>query len=97
MRLLITNDDGIYSPGIAALALAAQDFGEVRIVAPDGRLSEPLADVPKVLDRGQGGLLDVALDPAFATNGTIYLSYSEPGSDGAGTAVARALFAQKNL
>ncbi len=35
MRILITNDDGIYSPGIAALARAATRFGEVRIVAPD--------------------------------------------------------------
>jgi 5'-nucleotidase len=35
MRILITNDDGIYSPGIAALAEAAVTFGDVRIVAPD--------------------------------------------------------------
>ena len=35
MRLLIANDDGIYSPGIAALARVAARFGEVRIVAPD--------------------------------------------------------------
>ena len=35
MRLLITNDDGIYSPGIRALAEVAQQFGDVRIVAPD--------------------------------------------------------------
>lgn len=35
MKILITNDDGIYSPGIAALARVAQRFGEVRIVAPD--------------------------------------------------------------
>jgi 5'-nucleotidase len=35
MRILITNDDGVYSPGIAALAEAAANFGEVRIVAPD--------------------------------------------------------------
>ncbi|MBL7719618.1 MAG: 5'/3'-nucleotidase SurE [Flavipsychrobacter sp.] len=35
MRILITNDDGIYSPGIAALAQAARKFGEVRVVAPD--------------------------------------------------------------
>jgi 5'-nucleotidase len=35
MRLLITNDDGIHSPGLAALAQAAMDFGEVRVVAPD--------------------------------------------------------------
>jgi 5'-nucleotidase len=35
MRILITNDDGIYSPGIAALAEAAVKFGDLRIVAPD--------------------------------------------------------------
>jgi 5'-nucleotidase len=35
MRLLVSNDDGIYSPGIAALARAAQKFGDVRVVAPD--------------------------------------------------------------
>ena len=35
MRILVTNDDGIYSPGLAALARAATRFGEVRVVAPD--------------------------------------------------------------
>ncbi len=35
MRILVTNDDGIYSPGIAALARVASKFGEVRVVAPD--------------------------------------------------------------
>jgi 5'-nucleotidase len=35
MRILISNDDGIYSPGILALAEVAQQFGELRIVAPD--------------------------------------------------------------
>lgn len=35
MRILVANDDGIYSPGLLALAQAARDFGEVRIVAPD--------------------------------------------------------------
>jgi 5'-nucleotidase len=35
MRILISNDDGIYSPGLAALARVAMRFGEVRIVAPD--------------------------------------------------------------
>jgi 5'-nucleotidase len=39
MRILITNDDGIYSPGIAALARVAARFGEVRIVAPDVEMS----------------------------------------------------------
>lgn len=35
MRILVTNDDGIYSPGIASLAKVATKFGEVRVVAPD--------------------------------------------------------------
>ncbi len=39
MRILITNDDGVYSPGIAALAEVAQRFGEARIFAPDVEMS----------------------------------------------------------
>src|SRR5256885_15551032 len=35
MRILISNDDGIYSPGLAALAIMAKKFGDVRIVAPN--------------------------------------------------------------
>ena len=35
MRILVSNDDGIYSPGIAALAQVASEFGDVRVVAPD--------------------------------------------------------------
>ena len=37
MRILIANDDGIYSPGIAVLAEVAAKFGDVRVVAPDVR------------------------------------------------------------
>ena len=39
MRILIVNDDGIYSPGILALAQVAAEFGDVTIVAPDGERS----------------------------------------------------------
>jgi len=39
MRILITNDDGVYSPGIAALAQVASRFGEVRVLAPDVEMS----------------------------------------------------------
>ena len=39
MRILVTNDDGIYSPSIATLATAASRFGDVRIVAPDVEMS----------------------------------------------------------
>src|SRR5690606_13688580 len=39
MRILVTNDDGIYSPGIAALAQVARRFGEVRVYAPSVEMS----------------------------------------------------------
>ncbi len=45
--------------------------------------------MPEVAASGQGGLLDVALDPDFASNRLVYLSYAEPGAGGASTAVAR--------
>ena len=71
--------------------LVTERPGRLRIVDRNGKLSAPLGGVPRVLARGQGGLLDVALDPDFARNNVIYLSYSEPAEDrDAGTAVARA-------
>jgi len=64
--------------------------GRMRLVAPNGQLSSPLANVPKVFAVGQGGLLDVILDREFAQNRTIYFSYSEPFNGGGRTALARA-------
>ncbi|MEM9590034.1 MAG: PQQ-dependent sugar dehydrogenase [Pseudomonadota bacterium] len=69
--------------------LVTERGGTLRLVSADGVVSDPIAGVPEVAARGQGGLLDVALDPGFLTNNLIYLSYSEPGDGGAGTAVAR--------
>ncbi|MCZ8113674.1 PQQ-dependent sugar dehydrogenase [Silanimonas sp.] len=69
--------------------LVTERPGRLRIVNADGTLSRPIAGVPRVQARGQGGLLDVALHPQFAENGLVYLSFSEPGSGGAGTSVAR--------
>jgi len=64
--------------------------GRLRLFA-DGRLSAPLSGVPDVFAEGQGGLLDVALSPAFAEDRLVYLSYAEAGRRGrAGTAVGRA-------
>lgn len=64
--------------------------GRLRIVSGEGTLSEPIRGVPAVDARGQGGLLDVTLHPAFADNRLVYLSYAEPGPGGANsTAVAR--------
>jgi glucose/arabinose dehydrogenase len=69
--------------------LVTEKPGKLRIVTKDGTKSEPLKGVPEVAAGGQGGLLDVALDPKFAENGLVYLSFSEPGEGGAGTSVAR--------
>ena len=69
--------------------LVTERPGRLRIVDPDGTLSAPVEGVPEVWARGQGGLLDVAVDPEFAKTPWIYLSFSEPGDGGAGTAVAR--------
>jgi glucose/arabinose dehydrogenase len=70
--------------------LVTERPGRLRSVDQDGRLSESFADVPPVQARGQGGLLDVALDPRFAENRLVYLAYAEPGEGRtAGTAVAR--------
>ncbi|SFT86294.1 PQQ-dependent sugar dehydrogenase [Mesorhizobium sp. YR577] len=86
--------DGLENPwGLAFLpdggAIVTERDGRMRIIA-DGKLSEPVAGVPQVAASGQGGLLDVALSPDFATDNLIFFSYSEPGEGGQGTSVARA-------
>lgn len=70
--------------------LVTERPGRLRLVSASGELSRPISGVPSVVARGQGGLLDVALDPNFAQNRTIYLSYSEPRAGGNGTSVAKA-------
>ncbi|WP_431855692.1 PQQ-dependent sugar dehydrogenase [Azospirillum sp.] len=69
--------------------LVTERPGRLRLVSAAGAVSEPIAGVPKVDARGQGGLLDVALDPDFGRNRLVYLSFSEPGEGGNSTAVAR--------
>jgi glucose/arabinose dehydrogenase len=75
--------------------LVTERPGRLRIVDRDGRLSAPLAGVPKVSASGQGGLLDVALDREYAQNATIYFCYAEPVGAGARTAMARALLVEQ--
>jgi glucose/arabinose dehydrogenase len=69
--------------------LVTERRGNLRIVGKDGTLSEPIKGLPKVYFEGQGGLLDVALDPQFASNRTIYWTYAEPREGGNGTALAK--------
>lgn len=78
--------------------LVTERDGRLRRIGADGQVSAPLAGVPEVFARGQGGLLDVALAPDFETSRRIYLSYAEPGEGGlAGTAAAYATLAEDRL
>jgi glucose/arabinose dehydrogenase len=73
--------------------LVTERPGRLRVVSSDGALSAPVAGLPAMDVRGQGGLLDVALDPDHAKNGLIYWSYAEPREGGLNnTAVARGRF-----
>jgi glucose/arabinose dehydrogenase len=63
--------------------------GRLFVVTPEGKKSPPVAGLPKVDGRGQGGLLDVELAPDHARSGQIYWSYYEPRQGGNGLAVAR--------
>src|SRR5690554_2121319 len=70
--------------------LVTERPGRLRIVTSKGEVKKPIADVPEVDARNQGGLLDVALDPDFEENRLVYLTYAEKGEGGTnGTAVAR--------
>ncbi|RUO23090.1 oxidoreductase [Aliidiomarina iranensis] len=90
--------DGLVRPwGIAFLGdgrmLVSELPGRLRIVEADGTLGEPITGLPEVRVRNQGGLLDVTLAPDYAESKRIYISWSEPESEGSNitsTAVAHA-------
>ena len=99
---LVSVAEGLEQPwGMAFLPdgrlLVSERPGRLRIVSMDGTVSEPLAGVPTVDAVGQGGLLDVQLDPEYASNGQVYLAYTEPREGGNGTAVARGRLTEAGL
>ena len=69
--------------------LVTEKPGRLRVVSASGALGAPVAGVPRVDARGQGGLLDVALSPTFARDRTLFWSFSEPRGGGNATSVAR--------
>jgi glucose/arabinose dehydrogenase len=86
--------EGLHQPwSVEALPeggyLVTEKKGTLRLVR-DGKISAPIGGVPRVVTNGQGGLLDLALAPDFATSRKLYFTYSAPGGGGAGTAVASA-------
>ncbi len=93
---LVTVAEGFVNPwGMAFLPngdmLVTERPGRLRIVRGGKLLETPVTGVPEVAARGQGGLLDVVLHPAFATNKLVYLSFSKPTGENnaATTAVVR--------
>lgn len=69
--------------------LITEKAGTLRIAKPTGEVSAPITGLPKVDAGGQGGLLDVAVDPDFANNRMVYFSFSEPVAPGNLTAVGK--------
>lgn len=70
--------------------LITEQPGRMRIVGADGRIGEPIAGLPAVFSRGQGGLLDVTLSPQFASDRMVYWAYSESREGGNATSIASA-------
>ncbi|KQT64169.1 MULTISPECIES: PQQ-dependent sugar dehydrogenase [unclassified Aureimonas] len=70
--------------------IVTEKGGTMRLVSASGEVGEPIAGVPEVASGGQGGLLDVALDPGFAENRRLFFTWSEPGEGGNSTAAASA-------
>lgn len=95
---VVTVAEGLQNPwGLAFLPggkmLVTERPGRLRVLTADGKLSAAVAGLPAVHARGQGGLLDVVLDPAFAKNNLIYWSYAELRENNENnTAVARGKF-----
>ena len=71
--------------------LVTEKVGPVWLVTPQGEKTE-IANAPKVLYQGQGGMLGVFTSPKYATDRVVYLTYSEPGDEAgtSGLALARA-------
>lgn len=72
--------------------LFTEKAGRVRIVRGGVLDPEPIPGAPEVFYRRQGGMMDIELDPDFATNSTVYLSYSHGDQAQNATRIARAVF-----
>ena len=69
--------------------LVTERAGRLRVLGKDGKLSPAVTGLPAVFAEGQGGLLGVAIDPNFASNGLIYWTFSEADGGVNGTSAAR--------
>ncbi len=74
--------------------LVTERTGQLRHVAADGTVSDPIAGVPEVVAQSQGGLLDVKIGPDFAEDRRIYFTYAKPVEGGSATAAGRAVLSE---
>lgn len=63
--------------------------GTMQILTTTGKIEKTITGFPKVHFQGQGGLLDVNIDPDFEKNHMVYWTYAQPGENGAALAVAK--------
>ncbi|MBE9664218.1 PQQ-dependent sugar dehydrogenase [Mucilaginibacter myungsuensis] len=79
--------------GVAVLPdgrlLVTEKGGNMRIVTATGTVGSPISGVPAVNSGGQGGLLGVCLSPSFATDRMVYWAFSENGTGGTTTSIAK--------
>ncbi len=84
--------------GIATLPgegwLITERPGRMRLLRPDGALSDPVSGLFEVDARRQGGLLDVAVPPDFSDNRQVYWTYAKPVAGGTVTAMARGVLSE---
>jgi Glucose/sorbosone dehydrogenases len=87
--------------GIAQLPnqnfLITEKTGSINLVSPDGKYVTKITGLPKVDSRGQGGLLDIVIDPDFENNQTIYWSFSEPYENGNLTSVGKGVLSTNKV
>jgi glucose/arabinose dehydrogenase len=70
--------------------LVTERPGNLRHIGADGQISEPIGGLPEIVSESQGGLLDVTVGPDFASDRTVFITYSKPMGDGLSvTAAAR--------
>jgi len=75
--------------------LLTERAGHLRIGSPNGRLSEPIADLPPAFVRSQGGLMDVAIHPDYADQGWVYLTLAHGNREANATRLIRGRIANR--
>ena len=77
--------------------LITERAGQLRRIQNGKLLKAPIIDLPDICDRGQGGLLGIALHTRYQENDWVYLSYAKKGEGGCGTEVLRGKLSDNKL